>query len=77
MRPVKKDYEVGCLADSHNGFLRKIQIYYGKEKKSSDSEKRLGERVVLKLTELSEGRNCLVAFANFFTSVSVLEKLYE
>lgn len=77
MKPVKRGYKVWCLADSKTGFISKFQIYSGKEKKSSDSEKGLGERVVLKLTEDLEGRNCLVAFDNFFTSVSLLEKLYE
>lgn len=77
MKPVKRGYKVWCLADSKTGFLSKFQIYTGKEKNTCDIQNSLGERVVLKLTEHLEGRNCLAVFDNFFTSLALLEKLRE
>lgn len=77
MKPIKRGYKVWCLADSKTGFINKFEIYTGKEKDSVNVLEGLGERVVLKLTEKLEGRKCLVAFDNFFTSVPLLERLYE
>ena len=40
MKPVKRGIKVWALADSHNGYFHKLQVYTGKE---SGSEKQLGQ----------------------------------
>ncbi|CAG4975300.1 unnamed protein product [Parnassius apollo] len=59
------------------GYIKKIKFSKGKMKKMSAnfSKYSLGERVVLELTEQEWGKEKIVYFDNFFTSVALLEKL--
>lgn len=79
MKPVKRGYKVWCIADSKTGFISKFEIYTGKNTDTSQTEKDvgLGEKVVLKLTEDFTGKQSLVAFDNFFTSVPLMKKLHD
>ena len=74
MKPVKRGIKVWALADSHNGYFHKFQVYTGKE---GSGEKQLGQRVVKDLTQHLKGRNHHVFFDNFFTSEKLLCDLAE
>ncbi|CAK1582657.1 unnamed protein product [Parnassius mnemosyne] len=76
MKPIKRGYKLWCLADQR-GYIKKIQIYQGKDEEMSSnfSKYSLGERVVLELTEQEWGKGKIVYFDNFFSSVALLEKL--
>ena len=74
MKPVKRGIKVWALADSHNGYFHKFQVYTGKE---GSGEKQLGQRVVKDLTQHLKGRNHHVFFDNFFTSEKLLRDLAE
>ena len=54
MKPVKRGIKVWALADSHNGYFHKFQVYSGKE---GSGEKQLGQRVVKDLTQHLKGKN--------------------
>ena len=62
MKPVKRGIKVWALADSHNGYFHKFQVYTGKE---GSGEKQLGQRVVKDLTQHLKGQNYHVFFDNF------------
>lgn len=75
MKPIDRGFKAWCLADSKTGFIIKFDIYTGK---SNDTSKNpLGERVVLNLISNTLGCGSLVAFDNYFTSPSLMEKLVE
>ena len=74
LKPVKRGIKVWALADSHNGYFHKFQVYTGKE---GSGEKQLGQRVVKDLTQHLKGRNHHVFFDNFFTSEQLLSDLAE
>ena len=74
MKPVKRGIKVWALADSHNGYFHKFQVYTGKE---GSGEKQLGQRVVKDLTQHLKGKNQHVFFDNFFTSERLLCDLAE
>lgn len=75
LKPVKRGIKVWVLADSHNGYFRKFEVYSGK--KGDSTEKGLGARVVKSLTSELHGKNHHVFFDNYFTSVNLLEDLLE
>lgn len=92
LKPIKRGYKVWCLADAKTGFVTKFEVYTGKkntEKASKNTvnntaknsknnrEIGLGEKVVWTLTKHLKNRKCLVAFDNFFTSVSLMKKLHR
>jgi len=74
LKPIKRGYKIWCLCDSITSYLFNCRIYLGKEG-TSDKESLLGERVVFTLIadHYFEGKH--VYFDNFFTSLSLLEKL--
>ena len=76
MKPIKMGYKWWCLADQR-GYIKKFQIYQGKDKElnSKFTGYGLGEKVVLELTEQDWGKGKIVYFDNFFSSVALLEKL--
>lgn len=78
MKPVKRGYKVWCIADSQTGFVSKFDIYTGKSAVTeSEKDLGLGEKVVFTLTENFANKSCLVAFDNFFTSVTLFRRLHE
>ncbi|XP_055911774.1 piggyBac transposable element-derived protein 3-like [Eupeodes corollae] len=76
MKPVKRGYKLWCLADQY-GYIKKISIYQGKDEKLENKYATygLGERVVLSLTEKEWGKEKIICFDNYFSSVKLLEKL--
>ena len=75
MKPVKRGYKVWCIADARTGYVLQFEIYTGKEIEPSPDNFGLGERVVLKLAECLDQSCEIVAFDNFFTTVTVMEEL--
>lgn len=76
MKPVKRGYKLWCLADQY-GYIKKFSIYQGKDEKLENKYATygLGERVVLSLTEKEWGKEKIIFFDNYFSSVKLLEKL--
>lgn len=75
MKPVKRGYKLWCLSDQQE-FIKKFDIYQGKnviEQKYKGYT--LGERVVLHLTEEEKGKNKLLYFDNYYTTLNLLEVL--
>ena len=54
LKPVKRGIKVWALADSHNGYFHKFQVYTGKE---GSGEKKLGQRVVKDLSQHLKEKN--------------------
>ena len=73
MKPVKRGIKVWVLADSHNGYFKKFQVYTGKDE--NRVEHGLGERVVKTLTAELHGKHHHAFFDNFFTSEKLLQDL--
>ena len=73
MKPVKRGIKVWVLADSHNGYFQKFQVYTGKE--GNRVEHGLGERVVKTLTAELHGKHHHAFFDNFFTSEKLMQDL--
>ncbi|XP_060855513.1 piggyBac transposable element-derived protein 3-like [Metopolophium dirhodum] len=75
MKPIKRGYKIWCLGDQ-NGYISKFSVYQGKEEVIDDFvDFGLGERVVLNLTKPYWNKGMKVFFDNYFTSISLLEKL--
>ena len=62
MKPVKRGIKVWALADSHNGYFHKFQVYAGKE---GSGEKQLGQRVVKDLTQNLKGKITMSSTTTF------------
>ena len=63
LKPVKRGIKVWALADSHNGYFYRFQVYTGKE---GSGKKQLGQRVIKDLTNHLKGKHHHVFFDNFF-----------
>lgn len=76
MKPVKRGFKFWMLSDM-TGFVKKFEIYQGKNEKVNDDFKdfNLGERIVLELTKQDWKKGKIVYFDNFFTTIRLLEKL--
>lgn len=72
-KPIKWGYKVWSLADK-SGYLKKFQIYTGKE---GPREKLLGPRVVKDLCKGLENKNHRLYFDNYFSTVKLLAELKE
>ena len=72
---IKRGMKVWMHGDSHNGYVSEFQVYV---RKSGDSEKGLGLRVVKDLTKtLTHQYYHHIYFDNFFSSPLLLVQLYE
>lgn len=77
MKPIKRGYKLWCLADQ-KGYIKKFQIYHGKDEQLENDFKEygLGERVVLSLSKNEWGGTIFLKFLIiFFTSLLLFEKL--
>lgn len=75
LKPIKRGYKVWARCDSQSGYLYQFQIYTGK--KDGSAEEGLASSVVQRLCQQLEDQECHVTFDNFYTSVDLLEKLFE
>lgn len=76
MKPIKRGYKLWCIADQ-KGYILKYSVYQGKnETLEQEFDKyNLGERVVLKLTKPFWKQQRIILFDNYFTSITLLERL--
>ena len=65
--------KVWVLADSHNGYFSRFEVYTGK--KGNTTEKNLGVRAVKTRKCEQKGKGCHVFFDNFFTNEQLLQDL--
>eukprot|EP00731_Ephydatia_muelleri_P034280 Em0054g3a len=73
-KPVKWGIKAWCLADSHNGYVQKVDVYAGKTM-GERKDWNMGEQIVLDLTYHLRGKYHHVYCDNFFTSSRLLEEL--
>ncbi|XP_049948243.1 piggyBac transposable element-derived protein 3-like [Schistocerca serialis cubense] len=73
-KPIKRGYKIWITADKL-GYICGFQIYTGKVE--GIVEKALGERIVRDMCKGLEGKGYHIYFDNFFTSVSLLQKLKD
>ena len=69
MKPVKRGFKVWGMADA---YLYDFNVYTGA---TGEREKALGEKVVLTLSEPLRGKHHQLFFDNYFTSITLLDKL--
>ena len=74
LKPVKRGFKVWAMADALNGYMYDFNVYTGA---CGDRETGLGEKVVLTLAESIKGRHHHLYFDNYFSSISLLSKLFE
>ena len=75
MKPVKRGFKVWAMADALNGYLYDFNVYTGA---TGERETALGEKVVVVVLTLSEplkGKHHQLFFDNYFTSITLLDKL--
>ena len=72
LKPVKRGFKVWAMADALNGYLYDFDVYTGA---TGERETPLGEKVVLTLSESIKGRHHQLYYDNYFSSISLLEKL--
>ena len=73
LKPIKRGIKVWVLADSHNGYFCKFDVYTGKT--GDTIERGLPARVVKSLTTDLKGKNHHVFYDNFFNSFDLLNHL--
>ena len=72
LKPVERGIKVWALADSHNGYFHKFQVYTGKE---GSGERQLGQSGEGSNAAPEREKSCF--FDNFFTSEELLHDLAE
>lgn len=75
-KPIRWGFKLWVRACARTGFVYEIDLYTGK-KDGNNPDVGLGEAVVLQLTEKIADSGIIIAFDNFFTSTSVMEKLHD
>lgn len=75
LKPVKRGFKVWAMADSLNGYMYDFNVYTGAS--GGDRETGLGEKVVLQLAESIKRNHHHLYFDNYFSSISLLSKLFE
>ena len=75
-KPTKWGIKVFVLADSRNGYVKRIQIYTGKNSELSKNEVGLASNVVLELLEGLEQTHPKVYMDNYYSSPVLFVKLW-
>ena len=77
LKPIKRGYKVWCIADAKTGYVLKFEIYTGKQADAdaTPGDYGLGERVVLNLVDNLDQSIQVIAFDNFFTTITLMEEL--
>ncbi|CAK9809214.1 PiggyBac transposable element-derived protein 4, partial [Anthophora quadrimaculata] len=71
-KPIKRGYKLWLLADK-SGYCYRFDVYTGKV--GNQITKNLGEKVVNTITSNLVGKEHKIYFANYFTSVNLLENI--
>ena len=72
LKPVKCGFKVWAMANASNGYLYDFSVYTGT---TGGGETALGEKVVLMLSEPLKGKHHQLFFDNYFTSITLPDKL--
>ena len=75
-KPVKHGIKVIVLADGKYGYIKKLQIYTGRNSTLSQNELGLSTKVVLDLMDGLENRHHKLYVDNYYTSPSLFLNLY-
>lgn len=75
LKPVKRGFKVWMRCDSNTGYAYQFNVYTGKDDKQAGVG--LGSKVVKDLTKCLQNSGTHLAFDNFFSSVDLLEDLYN
>lgn len=73
-KPIKRGFKIWARCDAKTGYMYQFEVYTSKG--DSTENNGLGYNVVMKLCNNVPG-NTLVAFDNFFTSVTLMEDLFD
>ncbi len=76
-KPVKHGIKVFVLADGKYAYIKRIQIYTGKNSSLSQNELGLSSQVVLDLMSGLENRHHKLYIDNYYTSPILVVKLYQ
>ena len=68
---------VWVLRDSKSGYAFDFDVYTGKQKSKQENSTGLGEKVVLNFCKTLKYKHYKVFIDNYFTSISLFEKLTE
>lgn len=76
MKPIKRGYKIWCIADM-KGYMLNFDIYQGRNEvlEKEFENYGLGERVVLSLSKKFWSKQRVIVFDNYFSSVSLMERL--
>ena len=73
LKPTKRGIKVWVLADSHNGYFSRFEVYTGK--KGNTAENNLGTGIVKTLTAELMEKDHHIFFDNFFTNERLFQDL--
>jgi hypothetical protein len=76
-KPTKWGIKVFVLADAHNGYVKRFQIYTGKNSSLDSNELGLCSRVIVELLSGFEYAHPQVYMDNYYTSPSLFLRLYN
>ena len=77
MKLVKCGYKVWARADSATGYMCDFTVYTGKDNTTTGRCIGLGAKVVKCLAEPLKGKGYCLVFDNYFSSVDLLEELFN
>ncbi|CAG4944518.1 unnamed protein product [Parnassius apollo] len=75
-KPIKRGYKIWARCDSHSGYLHEFDIYVGKDHSAPAPEEGLAYNVVTKICR-NVPADTLITFDNFYTSVPLVQALYD
>ena len=75
MKPVKRGYKIWAKADSATGYMCDFTVYTDKD--DTGQCVGLGVKVVKSLAEPLKGKGYCLIFNNYFSSVDLLQKLFN
>ena len=76
-KPIRRGFKVWVVADSENGYFLDMDVYVGRPSDGVRTERGLGARVVLQLTEQFRHKSHQVFCDNYFSSPELFDRLLE
>ena len=76
-KPIRRGFKVWVVADSENGYFLDMDVYVGQACDGVRTERGLGARVVLQLTEQFRHKSHQVFCDNYFSSPELFDELLE
>jgi hypothetical protein len=80
-KPIKRGFKVWVCAESDTGYALKVEVYEGKARTDARIQQRseygMGYDVVMELIQAYQGKNHVISFDRFFSSVTLAEHLLQ